>query len=97
MDKRMYTDVVYASEDVFVMFACVYVRSEFNMAAHRFETPTSTIDKSESTNDRQRKHENIGVLTVLCVCAMFVYEAKQQAIHKCRSQCLNGNDIVFLT
>lgn len=69
-------------------------------------TPTSTIDKSESTNDRQRKNENIGVLTMLTVLAVLsvydtmshVYEAKQQAIHKCRShKYLNGNDIVSLT
>lgn len=51
-----------AVRSVCVPFSHVCVRSEFNMAAHQFETPTSTIVKSASTNDRQRKNENIGVL-----------------------------------
>lgn len=53
---------------------CVSCWSEFNMAAHRFETPTSTIDKCYESNDRQRKNENIGSKTGEV--------AKQQAIHK---------------
>ena len=44
------------------------------MAAHRFETPTSTIDKCYEADDRQRKNENIGSKTGEV--------AKQQAIHK---------------
>lgn len=91
------------SKCVCVTFSHVFVRSEFNMAAHQFETPTSTIAKSESTNDRQRKNENIGVLPCVLSQSVSARSVLLLLLHVRRSNkpfinaALNGNDIVSLT